>query len=478
MTRNVAFDVPDSSKDESSVESSNNPINKLLSLNTTAPSAVKKDLWKPVPTAVSVNDLLCNAVGTDAEFYVNLEELHSDYVPRCILDHSKEQSPAPRASFEERQNGTLMGFFPHSAVFLDNNRVLLLSGSVVGNLELVSVDLEDHVAKWSDVFSVDVGVPADLFHNQRSRGARFGTRFVLRHDGAVVGIHQGVLCIVPQVCDPLYTRLAFRDYVKNYRHFVVPDFIRSKLFVYVIASYMREAGKPYIATDLLMVSMESGKVRVVTDTPVEPPRKELPDDGIDSLDPEEQKAWSEFPGLAPNFHPSTLMELPSGHLILAGSIYDQSDPSSAPTPAVYKGVLTRQKFGQRCSITWFCTMISTKQSDTRLGVGTSIASSTDRKCILAGTISDEDIDGAPFSVSDDHGTTWSKVRSFNQRLFSRKHDSSPPLLAFSPSNKLFAFAYDKEDDKKRDENLSLVNRGRSSEASWPCLNVYKWAGYY
>ena len=371
----------------------------------------------------------------------------------------------PPAACRPGENATGCGcssfFNPGSAVFLDDGIAVLLEGRCCLKRTVVDILGGGEVILWR---------PPELTPRAvvEGGGARC-KQFVLRIDGAIVGISRCTLCVFPPADDgdkSIQRGLHFCTDI-TYSELVLPSVIRSKDTIFAAGMYSVDGGG-VLCCDVLAVDVRTGLVRRAKERMA-------------------QFGYADDRHVAPprNFMPTSLLELPNNNLIVMGSIpCCIPDERGRGIPVLCKCHMTRKEDqSSEWNVEWTCVRIFDHPSERIVHPqmsGSSIVYSDISGACMAVYVKDGTADvercGLAYTISVDKGMTWTDARSFHQNLTNWGVTKDCPVLAFSPFGTLFSFAYEAFDCRKA-EHKSLLQRfrKRGSSVRWPAMNLYQWS---
>ena len=434
-------------------------------------------------------------------------EFHSGYLKSTASDPPRATGE-PSRSCPCRDGRCSEGFFPTSAVFLDKRTAVLLDGAsgclkrcVVtfkGSDQDDESDLDE--IKWpqnlihqtsssseSFQFSQIETIP-EAFHRRYGGQGNGSDQFVLRNDGAALGVVSGTLCVYP--LELQYGRrqieLIFRG-TKKYDSILLArggggQMVfngTSPTYLYAIGVRARPAATdaPF---DLLRISFAPGQDSVG-------PGRAYPVGEIIGIDKSScgkgngiassiptgppKRSGKDESNLPAGLRPESLLVLShSGDMMVLGYLKGPNRDT-----CLYRGRIWEDHRGAP-TVEWTKEdVVAEIGNSADLGISLPIFIHAKYHRVhninhLVGGKGGSSLPGTSIFASYDNGRTWHRSGSFGRDMTGGR-DGSTPVMACS-LERVFAFAY--EGEGCRMAETERIIRTRKPSIGWPPLRVYEW----
>eukprot|EP00562_Extubocellulus_spinifer_P013436 CAMPEP_0178555776 /NCGR_PEP_ID=MMETSP0697-20121206/9040_1 /TAXON_ID=265572 /ORGANISM="Extubocellulus spinifer, Strain CCMP396" /LENGTH=468 /DNA_ID=CAMNT_0020188801 /DNA_START=120 /DNA_END=1526 /DNA_ORIENTATION=+ len=397
----------------------------------------------------------------------------------------------PASNCPCRESRCSAGFFPTSAVFVNESQAVLLDGGS-GCLKRCLLTLYDgtsdgtldeiSLAQTESFHFSDVETIPEAFH--RRWGGTIGSdQFVLKEDGSAAGVVSGAFCAFPLLQPYKMERKTLRFmgalpkvncasmFLPRIMRWDSEDATRSNdrdRFLFVLVFQARSASRIF---DLYRIRLQNGFSVLVDE---DSSREDA--DSIRALRRTTAtrlpRAWENIPK---DLMIESFLDLGNDCVMLLGSIRKELNDATCGTTEAPLGVrdghrdfvLFRGRIGTNKrgapTVEWSREKMVERRDDAVVA-----ETSEPRKCLcMSGNGSPNN---NPFFVSFDAGLTWSYGGQVRHELTGGRQ-GMPPVLAMSPSGRLYAFGYDSEECRVA-ENKRLM--GKKKAIDWPILRVYGW----
>jgi len=425
------------------------------------------------------------------------------------------QNPDPRCPC--RDGSCMAGFFPSSAVFINEHQVVLLdgkSGCLKRCVCTFNSDNDDGGDEQADFHFSDIEVIPEAFH-RRWGGTVGSDRYVLRKDGAAMGVASGTLCIFPRSSRAeVRTTLRFRHAfpADNYVSLHLPRLIEegigadcsahNKTNGNIDGSQSKEDGVLFVLArrtgrarhprtfDLRRIYLNSGAtIDVGEDVTKKYSATSTSASWPSNLAGRARRTTTQVSGpwenLPSDVQVQSFLDLGDDNVILLGSSQRDSSIGRSDTPGIetslFRGSIGIDERGAP-TVAWSKETIA--RSDQMKDVDDRRADSSEYLCIYSelshggeGGIGQKGL-GAPFFVSANNGATWSQpgLTSATNILCGGNEVMPAVLTISSRTGKLFAFGYDPLECRAAERKRLLGSTGskNTQKLQWPPLRVYQW----
>ena len=418
-----------------------------------------------------------------------------------------DQNPDP--SCPCRDGACMAGFFPSSAVFINEHQVVLLDGKS-GCLKrcvctFSSNSGEDGVRNYDTFHFSEIEVIPEAFH-RRWGGTLGSDRFVLRKDGAAVGVTSGTLCIYPWKSNvEARTALRFRNTIPAEKYVSLH---LSRLIQRGIGADCRPDGGVLFALanrtgrslhqkqsrsfDLRRIYLKSGAtIDVGEDVTSQYTNASAPGPSDRSGNRSylarrtATKVAGPWENLPADVKVQSFLDLGDDNVFLLGasdsrSASDGGSGTRRRDICLFRGSIGMDERGAP-TVSWSNEPV-VRPHENKDGAE-ELAGVSDYLCIHDEVSSGEDDIlqnelGNPFYTSANNGASWSQpgfAPSVN--VLCGGKDGMPAVMAISTTGKLFAFGYDPVECRsaERKRLMGLTGSKNKQKPQWPSLRVYQWS---
>ena len=419
----------------------------------------------------------------------------------------------------------MVGFFPSSAVFINEHQVVLLdckSGCLKRCICTFgsnnSAD-EDGATNYDTYHFSDIEIIPEAFH--RRWGGDLGSdRYVLRKDGAAVGVASGTMCIYPLNSKrEIRTALSFRQAFPavNYVSLHLPRTIQEGAgadcksgedgVLFALANRNGNLRHQLVSSrlfDLRRIYLKSGATIDVGEdvTSNYTDNSASIGDGVPILSRHYRahldghrsylarrtatRVAGPWQNLPKDVQVQSFLDLGDDNIMLLGDSSagnESHEGNSAPKRQIclFRGPIGIDERGAP-TVAWSKEPVVLR--DEVINDDKRLPESSNHICIYAESLAQSDLNGAhakssiPFFTSANNGNTWGQPGlAPSADILCGGKDGIPAVLAISPQKgKLFAFGYDPIECRSAEHKrlMGLTGMKNKQRLQWPSLRVYRW----
>ena len=418
-----------------------------------------------------------------------------------------DQNPDP--SCPCRDGSCMAGFFPSSAAFINEHQVVLLDGKS-GCLKRCictfgSGEGVDRATKYDTYHFSDIEIIPEAFH--RRWGGDLGSdRYVLRKNGAAVGVASGTMCIFPlhskrEIRTTLRFRYAFP--AEKYVSLLLPRLVQEGVgadcksdeegVLFALANRngkWRHQNVPSRPFDLRRIYLKSGAtIDVGEDVTRKNADASAPtrDSRAHLVRRTATRVSGPWKNLPKDVQVQSFLDLGDDNIVLLGYSVSVTGSNGGGDMqkreiSLFRGSIGMDERGAP-TVAWseepvvLCNDVKADDDEKRKEISNHV-------CIYAESSSQGGHDGAheksriPFFVSANNGKSWSQPGSApSADILCGGKDGIPAVIAISPgTGKLFAFGYDPIECRSAEHKrlMGLTGMKNKQRLQWPSLRVYHW----